>query len=93
MFLGAGVARRRNRQASVKGTNPIEFAPHIRAPKMMLQGRHDEATRFEPRQSRCSAVARTEALSLYDGGHMSPVEVVMSATTGWLETHLGRVAR
>jgi hypothetical protein len=29
----------------------------------------------------------------YDGGHVPSIEVVMNATRGWLDEHLGRVAR
>ena len=55
-FHGAGVSPG---QASwVKGTNPIEFAPHIKRPTMMLQGRHDEAIRLKTSAEPLSALLR-----------------------------------
>ena len=31
-------------RAIIAAANPINFAPHIRAPKLMVQGRYDEDT-------------------------------------------------
>jgi serine/threonine protein kinase len=36
--------------------------------------------------------AEPKRLFLYDGGHLPSIEVFMSATSGWLDEHLGRLA-
>jgi hypothetical protein len=50
--------------------SPINFAPHIRAPRLMLNGRYDEAyplnTEIEPLQK---PLREPKRMILYDGGH------------------------
>ena len=90
-FHGAGVSPG---QASwVKGTNPIEFAPHIKGPTMMLQGRHDEAIQLETSAKPLLALLREPKLVLYDGGHMSPPELIVKTLNAWLDQTLGPVKR
>ena len=90
-FHGAGVSPG---QASwVKGTNPIEFAPHIKGPTMMLQGRHDEAIRLKTSAEPLFALLREPKLVLYDGGHMSPPELIVKELNTWLDQTLGPVKR
>ena len=57
----------------VKGTSPIDFAPHIQGPTMLLQGRHDEAIRLKTSAEPLFALLQEpKRLVLYDGGHMAP---------------------
>ena len=78
----------------IAAANPINFAPHLRAPKLILQGRYDEDTPVRTAtEPFFKLLSEPKQLTLYDGGHVPSVEVVMGATAGWLETHLGRVAR
>jgi pimeloyl-ACP methyl ester carboxylesterase len=74
--------------------NPINFASHIRAPKLIVQGRYDEdsplRTAAEPL---FRLLAEPKQLFLYDGGHVPPAEIQMSATSGWLDNTMGRVVR
>jgi hypothetical protein len=74
--------------------NPINFVPHIRGPKLMVQGRYDEdralKTGAEPLFRLLSEPKRME---LFEGGHMPAIEQLMSATSGWLDETLGVVRR
>ena len=74
--------------------NPINFTPHIRAPKVVVQGRYDEdipvRTAAEPF---FKLLSEPKQMILYDGGHVPSVEVAMSTTSGWLDQQLGRVVR
>ncbi len=91
ILVGAGLP---GSYRSINATaNPINFAPHIRAPKLILQGRYDEdspvRTTTEPL---LKLLTEPKRLTLFEGGHVPSVEVTMSATSGWLDEHLGRVA-
>jgi pimeloyl-ACP methyl ester carboxylesterase len=74
--------------------NPANFASHIRAPKLMVQGRYDEdsplRTSAEPL---FKLLAEPKRFFLYDGGHVPPLETMMRATGGWLDEMMGRVQR
>ncbi len=92
MFVGAGLPG--TYRAISAAANPINFASQIRAPKLIVQGRYDEDTPLRTAtEPLFKLLSEPKRLTLYDGGHVPSVEVVMSATSGWLEEHLGRVAR
>lgn len=78
----------------IAAANPINFAPYIRGPKLLVQGRYDEDTSLrtaaEPMFKLWSEPKR---LFLYDGGHVPSNETMMTATSGWLDETLGRVVR
>jgi len=74
--------------------NPVNFTPHIRAPKFILQGRYDEDTPLRTAAEPMFALMREpKRLVLYDGGHVPSAELAMRATTEWLDEQLGRVTR
>ena len=70
------------------------FAPHLRAPKLMLNGRYDEVhyltTVIEPLYN---LYRDPKKLVLYDGSHTPPIEVAVPAINGWLDETLGTVRR
>jgi pimeloyl-ACP methyl ester carboxylesterase len=74
--------------------NPANFASHIRAPKLMVQGRYDEdsplRTTAEPL---FKLLSEPKQLYMYEGGHVPPIETVISAASGWLDEMMGRVQR
>jgi hypothetical protein len=92
VFIGTGIPA--SYIAISAAANPISFAAYIKAPKLILQGRYDEDTPLriatEPFFKLLSA---PKQLTLYDGGHVPSIEVMMSATSGWLDEQLGRVVR
>jgi dienelactone hydrolase len=78
----------------IAAANPANFASHIRAPKLMVQGRYDEdsplRTTAEPL---FKLLAEPKKLYLYDGGHVPPLETMIRATGGWLDETMGPVRR
>ncbi len=72
--------------------NPIYFAPHIRAPTLMLHGRFDET---DPLKSGAEPLYRLlrqpKRLELFNGGHVPSLEVSVPLVNGWLDTTLGLV--
>ena len=91
-FIGAGLPA--HYRAIGAAANPINFAPFIKPPKLLIQGRYDEdtpvRTAMEPFFKLLTPPKQT---AFYDGGHVPSVEVVMNLTRDWLDTQLGRVAR
>jgi formylglycine-generating enzyme required for sulfatase activity/predicted esterase len=70
------------------------FAPRIRAPKLLLNGRYDEVhpltTLVEPFYN---LLREPKKLVLYDGSHTPPIETAVPAINGWLDETLGSVRR
>ncbi len=92
-FMGAGI--RKSYLPWIAAANPINFAPHIRAPKMMMHGRYDESlslkTEAEPL---FKVLPEPKRMVLYDGGHVpTSVELVVTTVNGWLDETLGPVKR
>jgi serine/threonine protein kinase len=74
--------------------NPIYFAPHIRVPKLMINGRWDEDFPFKiDAQPLFDLLAEPKKLELYDGGHVPPAEVAVPVVNRWLDEVLGPVRR
>lgn len=92
MFIVAGLPG--SYRAISAAANPINFASRSRAPKLIIQGRYDEDTPLRiATEPFFKLLSEPKRLTLYDGGHVPSIEVVMSTTRPWLEEHLGRVAR
>jgi serine/threonine protein kinase/formylglycine-generating enzyme required for sulfatase activity len=74
--------------------NPINFAPHIRQPKYVLNGRFDEdfpgKTVLEPM---LKLFPEPKELELYDGPHAPPIEVLVPAMNKFFDKTLGPVPR
>jgi serine/threonine protein kinase/formylglycine-generating enzyme required for sulfatase activity len=92
VFLqGAGVRYDPQRIAEA---DPINFAPHIRPPKLMLHGRYDEDTPLKTRGEPLFKLLREpKRLILYDGGHIPPLEFFVTTMNTWLDETLGPVKR
>jgi eukaryotic-like serine/threonine-protein kinase len=92
VFVGAGLPG--SYRAINAAANPINFASRIRAPKLILQGRYDEDTPLRTAtEPFFKLLSEPKLLTLFEGGHVPSVEVVMSTTIPWLEEQLGRVVR
>jgi formylglycine-generating enzyme required for sulfatase activity/DNA-binding winged helix-turn-helix (wHTH) protein len=73
--------------------NPVQFASHVRAPKLLLNGRYDDKTTehaFEPFYQLLSMPKRR---LLFEGGHMPPPEIAVPIINGFLDETLGPVQR
>jgi formylglycine-generating enzyme required for sulfatase activity len=90
IMVGAGLSAAYNTVRP--DANPIYFSPHVRAPKLIVQGRYDEDT---PLRTSADPLFRLlsepKQRALYDGGHVPTTEVLMSATRSWLDETLGPV--
>ena len=76
----------------VAEANPVNLAPHIRPPKLMLNGRWDEDFAFRTdAEPLFKLLAEPKRLELYDGGHVPPPEIAVPAVNRWLDETLGPV--
>jgi eukaryotic-like serine/threonine-protein kinase len=92
VFIGAGLPA--SYRAITASANPINFASRIRPPKLIVQGRYDEDTPLRTAaEPLFTLLPEPKRLTVYDGGHVPSLEVLMSATSAWLDEHLGRVVR
>jgi serine/threonine protein kinase/formylglycine-generating enzyme required for sulfatase activity/pimeloyl-ACP methyl ester carboxylesterase len=74
--------------------NPINFAPHIRAPKLMIHGRYDETAPLKSEGEPLYKLLREpKQLVLFDGGHIASPEVFVPIITDWLDKTLGLIKR
>jgi formylglycine-generating enzyme required for sulfatase activity len=89
-MVGAGV--RKNYAQWVPEANPINFAPHIRAPKLIVHGRYDENLALKTEAEPLFKLLREpKRMVVYDGGHVPPFEVFVTTMNGWLDESLGPV--
>jgi serine/threonine protein kinase/formylglycine-generating enzyme required for sulfatase activity len=91
IYVGGGIDER------VKPTLPeadnVNFAPYVRAPKLLLNGRHDEEHAWLTRALPLWNLLREpKELVLVDGaGHVVPLEARVPAINGFLDRTLGPV--
>ena len=91
-LVGAGLARDDLRM--IPEASPINFAPHIRAPKLMLQGKFDEDTPLKTQSEPLFKLLRgPKQMVLYDGSHVPPSEIVVPVATKFFDENLGPVRR
>ena len=90
---GAGLWKKASSQW-ISEANIVNFAPHIRGPILMLQGRYDEIfvwkTEGEPLYKLLSEPKR---LILFDGGHAPPLELFATTIHRWSDETLGPVKK
>ena len=92
VLVGAGLPN--EYRSWIPEANPINFAAHIRAPKILVQGRYDEDT---PLKTAAEPLFRLmpepKRLVVYEGGHVPSVELTLRTIGPWLDEMLGRVRR
>lgn len=92
VMIGAGLPR--GVAAVIGGANPVHFAPHIRGPKLIVQGRYDEdihvASEAEPLFTLLSEPKR---FVVFEGGHVPTTDVMLTAAGPWLNEVMGPVVR
>jgi len=72
--------------------NPIFFASHVRAPKLMLNGRYDEQWPFRTAIMPMYKLLREpKRLELCDCGHIPPAEISAPIINSWLDETLSPV--
>ena len=79
---------------TIAEANPINFAPHIRATKLMAHGRYDEDTSLKTMAEPLYKLLREpKRLVVYEGSHIPPLEILVTTINGWLDETLGPVKR
>ena len=81
------------------GTSPeidgLNFAPRVRAPVLMLNGRYDFGFRPKPYQKplfRLLGTPESDKQHIqFDTGHVPPVQELMREVLNWLDRYLGPV--
>jgi dienelactone hydrolase len=75
----------------------LNYAPRVRMPTLMLNGRYDFETPFETAQRPLFALlgspAEHKRHAVFETGHALPVEDVAREILPWLDRYLGPVAR
>ena len=73
-------------------TNPTNFAPHIRMPKLMYNGRWDETVPLDTNAMPLfDLFPEPKRLVIYDGGHVPRPELLIPALNGWFDETVGPV--
>ena len=90
VLMGGGI--RPTYQAYLPEVNPINFAPRIRKPTLVINGRHDEIEPYETNvRPLYDLLHGPKRLELVDGGHVPPSEQRMPLINAWLDETLGPV--
>lgn len=73
---------------------PANFAPHIRAPKLVVQGRYDEDTPIKTQtEPMMKLFSEPKKLVVFEGGHVAPPEILVPTLSAFLDQVLGPVKR
>jgi eukaryotic-like serine/threonine-protein kinase len=71
----------------------VNFAPHVRVPTLMINGRYDFIfplkSSQEPMFRLLGSPQKDKRLLLFDTGHIPPRNEVIRATLDWLDHYLG----
>jgi len=90
VFMAGGI--RAYNMKKLPEVNPVNFAPYIKAPKLLLNGRYDEAFPIETvALPFYKLMSEPKQLSLVDGGHVPPLEKRVPIINKWLDETLGPV--
>ena len=90
VVLGCGV--RVIEEAVVPAARRSNFAPRIRAPKLMVQGKYDESVSYESEALPLfNLFSEPKRLHLYEGGHMQSTNDMVATLSPWLAETLGPV--
>lgn len=91
VFMSDGISLF-NQKKSPEG-NIANFAPYIRIPKLLINGRYDEqySWRLET-EPLIKLLREPKQLVQYDAGHTPPPEIAVPAISRFLDEHLGPVA-
>jgi len=89
-FLAGGISRSATKM--LPEVNPVNFASHIKPPKLLLNGKYDEA--FPPETEALpfyNLLSPPKQLSPVESGHAPPLEKRVPIVNKWLDETLGPV--
>jgi hypothetical protein len=73
--------------------NPLHFIPHIRAPKLLLNGLYDDGGSPSSAEPLFRLMREPKRRSNFVGGHIPTAEISVPLITSFLESALGPVLR
>ncbi|HEX4773157.1 MAG TPA: hypothetical protein VH351_20150 [Bryobacteraceae bacterium] len=71
--------------------NPFHFAPHIRAPKLVLNGRYDDWCPETSVRAFFGLLQAPKKRSQFEGSHMPTPEIAVPIISSFLDETLGPV--
>lgn len=84
-----------SRLRTLPEVDPINFAPHVKQPVLMLNGRYDfwnpVETSQDPAVRLLGAQNKDKCHLLYDTAHSLPLNAVIQETLSWYDRYLGAV--
>ena len=90
LLVGSGI--KPEEITDTPAANRINFAPHIAAPKLMLNGRYDESAPLESTaEPLYGLLHEPKRLDVFEGGHVPPPNLAIPTMTKWFDETLGRV--
>ena len=92
VFIGGGFSESDSRK--LPEANPMNFAPYVTCPVMLLNGKYDETTTYEIEgRALYNLLPEPKRLALLEGGHCPPLEVRVPVIEKWLNETMGAVRR
>ncbi|HEV8131054.1 MAG TPA: protein kinase [Acidobacteriota bacterium] len=92
VLWGAGLTK--NQAQWRREASPLHFAPNIRAPKLLVQGRYDETTPLKTvAEPLFRLLHEPKRLLIFEGGHRPDPEFLIPAVNTWLDETLGPVRK
>jgi formylglycine-generating enzyme required for sulfatase activity/dienelactone hydrolase len=90
IFVAGGIPKRNLK--ALPEVNMINFAPNIKAPKLLLNGKYDEAFALETEALPFyELLTEPKKLVLVESGHVPPMEKRVPIVNKWLDDTLGPV--
>jgi hypothetical protein len=90
IFQGSGL--RKYMGQWIPAANPINFVGLIKVPKLMLQGRYDEASPLKTEAEPLYQMLREpKRLTIFEGGHIPAPQIAVPTLNNWLDETLGPV--
>jgi hypothetical protein len=81
--------------ARLPEVEPANFAPYVRTPFLMINGRQDFMRPYESSQlplfNLLGVSEADKRLASYDGGHLPPRATMIKETLDWFDRYLGPV--
>jgi serine/threonine protein kinase len=90
VFIGGGIDERM--LPTLPEVNPVNYAPYIKVPKLLLNGKQDEEHIYKTRALPLyNLLKEPKKLALVDGGHLPSLEVRVPIINNFLDETLGTV--
>ena len=90
IFIGGGIQK--SDLEILPEANPINFAPYIKPPKLLLNGKYDEVFHYKAEALPLyNLLCEPKQLAMVEGGHCPPLEVRSPIINKWLDETLGPI--